>query len=234
MYKKHIIYFAILTAFILFSSDITAQEFPIAAGSDSTFCSGAAFDGSNYLIGILGDAANPGTITAQFISASGSMVGSRISLGKTGEMPMVAFDGSNYLMVWSDNANNVYGQFINTSGNLVGSDFSIAANASIGGKGGGIAFDGSNYMVVWKRNNIHFGQLVSKSGNLVGSPIQISLNPARDNAIVFDGTNYFVAWCDNNNKDIYGQLISKAGTLIGSNFLNEMQNGRCNQGNALM
>lgn len=217
---KNLYCIIIALSFLLIHSTVSAQEFPIAVGSDSTFCTGAAFDGTNYLIGIQGDAVNSTNLTAQLISSEGSLVGSRIPLGQSGGMPLVSFDGTNYLMVWSNlEGSNVYGQFISTSGNLVGSAFSITTGASIDGRGGSIAFDGTNYMVVSKIDKIHYGQLVSKSGSLVGPAIKISLNPARDNDIAFDGNNYLVAWCDDNNKDLYGQLISKSGTLIGSNFL---------------
>ena len=198
-----------------------AQEFPIAAGKNGTFLSGGAFDGTNCLLGILGDALNPGSITAQLVSGSGGLVGSRISLGVTGGWPLVAFDGSNYLMVWSSNANTVEGQFINTSGTLVRTNFVIANNAAISGpKGGSIAFGDTTYMVVYKNNDMMFGQRVSKSGALISTPTQISSNSANDDEIAFDGTNYLVAWCDGvNDKEIYGQFVSMSGALVGTNFL---------------
>ncbi|MGD1046555.1 MAG: T9SS type A sorting domain-containing protein [Bacteroidota bacterium] len=226
---KHIyICLMIVTGFIFISATVTAQEFPIAAGRDSTFCGGAAFDGINYLVTLQGDTVNPNSITAQLVSASGSLVGSRISLGMSGGSPLAAFDGSNYLMAWYDNSNTVYGQFINTFGNLVGSHFVIANNATFGNGGWRLAFGDSAYMVVLTRDTILYGQLVGKSGNLIGAAAQISANSAGDNAIAFDGTNFLVAWCDNSSnnrdalgrpKDIYGQFISKSGVLIGSNFL---------------
>ena len=206
----------------MITSTVAAQEFPIAAGNDNTFCAGAAFDGTNYLVGIQGDLVNSNSMTAQLVSSSGALVGSRISFGVSGGgSPLVAFDKSNYLMVWSDNANNVYGQFINTSGNLIGTAFVIAAGATIGERGGCIAFGDTTYMVVWIKNEILYGQRVGKSGNLIGTATQITSHKAREDAIAFDGTNYLVVWCDrlNGDKDIYGQLISRSGALVGSNFL---------------
>jgi len=198
-------------------------EFPIAVGADSTGALSVAFDGTNYLVGIQGDTLNNDNITAQLVSQSGSLVGSRISVGRTGGVPWVAFDGSNYLMVWGDDAtNDVYGQFIGTAGNLVGTAFPIAWTAYNEKFFGGIAFGDSFYLVPWLRNDTLFGRRIDKSGNLVGGVIKISSNTAHDwgSAIAFDGTNYLVAWTDNvNDREIYGQLISKSGVLVGSNFI---------------
>ncbi|MFA7421549.1 MAG: T9SS type A sorting domain-containing protein [Melioribacteraceae bacterium] len=216
------IYICLMIAAGLFfvSSIVTAQEFSITTGNTTTNLRGAAFDGTNYLIGIQGDAFNSNTITAQLVSASGSSPANRISLNTAGKGPLVSYDGTNYLLVWSDITNAVYGQFLNTSGSLVGSAFTIAQAVPIAGKGGCIAFGDSTYMVVHTQNDIHYGQRVSKSGSLVGTPIRISINPAGENSIAFDGTNYLVVFRDQtNDKDIYGQFVSKTGVLVGSNFM---------------
>jgi len=164
-------------------------EFPIAttAGNESGLT--AAFDGTNYLVGIQGDETHRASITAQMISQTGSLVGSRISIGRTGGLPLVAFDGTNYLMVWEDDAyhpdDDIYGQFIDTSGALVGSPFPISTAA---GKQHfefiGTAFGGTDYLVIWTdgRDSIGdegpwyvYGQIVSKAGSLVGGEIRISV-----------------------------------------------------------
>lgn len=210
----------VLLQLILKSTFITAQEFPIATGNENTIAGSVVFDGTNYMVGIQGDEVNPNSITVQMVSPSGSLIGNRISLGRVGQGPLIAFDGTNYLVVFADLSNILYGQFINKSGNLIGVAFPISGNAIIGdGRGGRIAFGGDAYLVEWRKNNFHYGQLINKSGNLIGAQIQISTKPGRDNALAFDGNNYLMAWCDNNNKDIFGQFISKSGALVGSNFL---------------
>lgn len=67
MMYRNLVYLFFLSLFTLTQSSIKAQEFPIAVGIDSTFTTSAAFDGTNYLIGILGDAVSSGSITAQLI-----------------------------------------------------------------------------------------------------------------------------------------------------------------------
>ena len=214
-------------------------EFPIATTAGNEFGLMAAFDGTNYLVGIQGDEAHYANITAQMISQTGSLVGSRISIGRTGGIPLVAFDGTNYLMVWEDSAtypnHDIYGQFIGTSGALVGSPFPISTAA---GRQHfefiGIAFGGTNYLVIWTDGRYStgdegpwyvYGQIVSKGGSLVGGEIRISAEPGHFPAIAFDGTNYLVVWVeDTDDTDYYGQFISQSGILVGQNFVIESNN----------
>lgn len=214
-------------------------EFPIATTTGNEFGLIAAFDGTNYLVGIQGDRVAFYNITAQMISQTGSLVGSRISIGRTGGLPLVAFDGTNYLMVWEDDANypddDIYGQFIGTSGALVGLPFPISTAA---GKQEfefiGIAFGGTSYLVMWTDYRYStgdqgpryvYGQVVSKSGSLIGGEIRISVEPGHFPAIAFDGTNYLVVWVeDTHDTDYYGQFISPSGILVGQNFVIESNN----------
>ncbi|MDQ7798690.1 MAG: T9SS type A sorting domain-containing protein [Candidatus Edwardsbacteria bacterium] len=215
-------------------------EFPIATGDDNTFGGGGAFDGTNFLFAIVGDSINQYNITAQFLSSDGNLYGPRISIGQTGSGPLVAFDGINYLIAWTDSfpmfaggdtngTGNIYGQFISTSGSLVGTTFTIASSVNIKfGKGrGGLAFNDTTYLLTYLKGGNHidylYGQRINRSGNLIGSPIQISSNYAREHAIAFDGINYLVAWCEcahpDVDNDIFGQFVSPSGTLVGANIL---------------
>ncbi len=220
MYKFIYIFFAALIGFTLAPAMAMAQEFPIAAGRDSTFASGAASDGTNFLIGILGDTLNFNDVTAQLVSTNGSLVGQRISVGLTGGWPQIAFDGTNYLMAWSNSENVVYGQFISITGSLVGTPFVIANNASFSGpQGGALAFGDTTYMVMYQSNSASYGQRVDKSGSLIGAPTRIA-GAMHDNAIAFGGSNFLVAWdAMADQKNVYGQFVSVSGNLVGSSFL---------------
>ena len=78
------------------------SEFPIATTAVREFCVSVAFDGTNYLVGIQGDADAHYNVGGQLVSQSGTLVGPLISTGRTGGVPLVAFDGTNYLVVWDD------------------------------------------------------------------------------------------------------------------------------------
>ncbi|OFZ66006.1 MAG: hypothetical protein A2V79_03185 [Betaproteobacteria bacterium RBG_16_56_24] len=169
---------------------------------------GAAFDGTNFLVGIKGDATAAQSITAQFVSKTGALVGSRITVpGFLGGAPQVAFDGTNYLMAWgADTVNNVsingsndiYGQLIDQSGNKVGTPFNISNQAGREDFSGlnDVIFDGVNYFVVWGSApttdgcNDECGQFVKPDGTLLGSPIKLNTAPCGGGAetLSFDGT----------------------------------------------
>ena len=198
----------------------------------------AAFDGTNFLVGIqhrlvIGtNSSSP--IAAQLISQAGTKVGAPISIARTGGAPSVAFDGTNYLMVWPDDArsdlandnNSVYGQFIDRSGVVSGSPFLISElpTGPLDEKPFGISFDGSNYLVVYGiGTNLHQGAIdqlaarfISPAG-VVGSEIILATGDLRLPALAFNGTDYLVVWQQSNVGggdpwDVTGMSIATNGT----------------------
>ena len=162
-----------------------------------------AYDGSNYLVAV--QSATSNLIAAQFLAATGSPTGALINLGGVGSLPLVSFDGTNYLIVWAqtnDSPSAIYGQFLSRQGAIVGSPLVISPDANAA-EVGGIQFDGINYLVVWEANSANTnvvpniqGQFVSPSGLLRGGGIQISADSesGRLPALSFDGVNYLVGW----------------------------------------
>lgn len=221
------------------STSGVGSTFPIATTTTGEFSVSAAFDGTNYLVGIQNDPSIVSdSISAQLIDQSGNLVGSRIYTGRTGGVPFVAFDGTNYLMVWADDAttsNIIYGQLISKTGKEVDSPFIIGYPSGQGGEPIGVVFDGNNYFVAWDTDDDGdtvdlYGQFVSPSGNLVGSTVAITTaeHQQRDAAVGFDGTSILVVWSDGRRHiqtgtspctgnpqyfptDIYGQFITKSG-----------------------
>ncbi|MCR4318742.1 MAG: fibronectin type III domain-containing protein [Candidatus Brocadiaceae bacterium] len=214
--------------------------FPIATTSGREFGLSAAFDGTNYLVGIQGDQKDHADITAQLVSQTGALVGSRISVPRTGGVPSVAFDGNNYLMVWGDDANypndDIYGQFISTAGTLVGTPFAINQAAGYQDQSGlrSVIFDGLNYFVVWGSApvrdgcNDEYGQFVKPNGQLLGSPIKINQTGCGGGGttLTFDGTRILAVWlsewtsggtrngCSGDDCEavnVIGQFITKSG-----------------------
>ncbi|MCX7171374.1 MAG: fibronectin type III domain-containing protein, partial [Proteobacteria bacterium] len=243
----------ILLVSVILAGAATAQAettFPIANTSRLEQSSGAAFDGSNFLVDVADKPwADPNnnsqTISAQLVSKTGALVGSRISTGATGGGAMIAFDGTNYLLVYEAITHDtVAGQFVNPSGALVGSQFNIltATNRMLGFPSG-VIFDGANYFVVWKSNSTTdnsdtadiFGQFITPGGAKLGSVIAISTAVQKQKfpVIAYDGANILAAWTDGRNQsacytdgagthcyesDIYGQLITKSGVSTAGNL----------------
>jgi hypothetical protein len=212
---------------LLASSWLNAAEstriFPISTNAAFVeFGVSAAFDGSNYLAGMQGDALVHDRVTAQLISSAGSLVGPRISTGQDGGVPRVAFDGTKYLMVWDGAGNNpgLHGQFVDKSGALVGPLLTMTT-ADI--REFSLAHGGGKYLICWSDNNTVYGRLMMPSGEFSGATFTISgaTERARENAAAFDGTNFLVVFNGSgvHRANIYGQFVSQAGALVDGAFL---------------
>ncbi|MBN1581201.1 MAG: cadherin-like domain-containing protein [Anaerolineae bacterium] len=151
----------------------------------------------------------------------------------------VAFDGTRYLVVWSEATdtityyNDIYGQFVDTSGVLSGAPFLIGHNTRPE-YDPAVAFNGTHYLVVWYLNYIDTirGRVVASDGQLLGAELILS-SPSGDvtnigPGIASDGAGFLVAWVDTSNSatnygDIHGQLVALDGSgsagLDGSNFM---------------
>lgn len=197
----------------------------------------AAFDGTNYLV-VWEDARLPHDgydVNAVFgarVSQSGVVLdqaGIHISPDDHWVFsPSVAFDGSDYLVIWEDWGFDVFGARVTQSGVVLDSS-GIDISLDSRGWGPSIAFDGTNYLVVWERQYIWpvyegtiFGARVSKSGEVLDSTaITISIGDEyRANpSVAFDGTNYLVVWEDNRSGseyDIYAARVDTSGNVLDS------------------
>jgi len=70
--------------------------------------------------------------------------------------PSVAFDGTNYLVVWEDNRNgpsDIYGTLIDTSGSVLYSSGIPISAKSNDQRDPAIAFDGNHYVVAWQEKS---------------------------------------------------------------------------------
>lgn len=197
-------------------TSVAPGEFPIAATSGQEWVTGGAFDGINFLIGIMGDDADPLSITAQLVSGNGTLLGNRISVGELGDNVQVAFDGGNYLLAWDSYGHPspeiIVGQLVSKTGALVGTPFTINAGAGYQWFTSfhNLIFDGTNYFVVWERlynpddrsSADVYGQFVTRTGSLLGAPMAISTAPHGQVSpnLALDGTNILVTWLDGRNQ----------------------------------
>ncbi len=133
------------------------------------------------------------------------------------ENPSIAFDGTNYLVVWGATGTRV------TTDGAVLDTYGIAIDDTmLGGLDPVVAFDGTNYLVVDWGMTIR-GIRVSPAGQVLDSTaISISSGPpgtAWHQALAFDDTNYLVVWEDSRNPDtthIYGARVTPSGTVLDS------------------
>jgi hypothetical protein len=215
-------------------SVLDASGIAVSTSSGGQSRPATAFDGTNYLVvwcdlrsGVAYD------VYGSRVSVGGTVLDSLgiaiLAAVQTQSDPAVAFDGTNYLVVWWDSRNgstsDIYGGRVTAEGNVLdpsGLPVSTAANNQVGSA---VSFDGTNYLVVWsdRRNSstsdIH-GARVSIGGSVL-DPSGIDISTAAGDqslpAISFDGTNYLVVWVDSRNSsmwDIYGARVSVGGNVL--------------------
>jgi hypothetical protein len=143
--------------------------------------------------------------------------------------PAIAFDGTNYLVTWSDNRSgdaNIYGTRVSPAGTVVdgaatGFPISTAASAQADPD---LAFNGTNYLVAWldlrSGERDIFGTRVSPAGSVldgVASGIPISTAPQQQDspAVAFNGV-FLVTWRDRRsgkNFDLFGARVGTNGVV---------------------
>ena len=129
--------------------------------------------------------------------------------------PAVAFDGNNYLVVWTDWRDTLFntsvlaarvtpdGTVLDPEGITVDT---MGVYASVG-------FDGTNFMVV----DCGWGYRVSSSGAVLDpTPITISSSGVWHQRLAFDGTNYLSVWEDYRDSvsQIYGARVTPDGSVL--------------------
>ncbi|MFA5034092.1 MAG: T9SS type A sorting domain-containing protein [bacterium] len=136
--------------------------------------------------------------------------------------PVVAFDGTNYLVVWVGAQRGIYGAQLNKNGEILKdiliSDTTFASSPAL-------AFDGTNYLLTWAENTpipckyendfSVYGVRISKQGVILDSIIQISDSNSCTSAVSFDGTNYLVVSDSRpQEQNIYGTRVDKNGIVL--------------------
>ena len=171
-----------------------------------------AFNGTRFFVAWVHNT-EPFAVTGRFVNCDGTLGDTvRIaSIANRGVRTSVAFDGINFLVVWTQDPELLMGQIVSGDGNLVGSPFTIATGVATMGSGS-LCFDGNNYMVVYSIRTTVFevwGRRYDTSGNPLGPAFMIS-NPAYgsyDSYIVAGNDYYLNVWTRMEYpSDIYGNL----------------------------
>jgi len=207
-----------------------------------------ASDGTNYLVVAHNCDASSGTAMVKWVAtllgADGSVKGSvdlstAVALpvsapGVIGLHSLVAFDGTNYLVVYEgDNSvaasANLEAVLVSKSGAVVSGPTLVGAayyDYNMPGDPEALAFDGSRYLLVYVDANAvvrpqQLSGLFLTPATAVpnGAPFQISNTNTYNHdepVIGFDGTNYLVVWIENgsNPQGLSAMRISKTGALL--------------------
>ena len=202
----------------------------ISTAQNNQYGPSVAFDGSSYIV-VWTDCRNGGSIDDIYgarVSRSGIVldpIGIAITTSAYGQQfPSVAFDGTNYLVVWTDYGGgagaNICGSRVSRAGIVL--DGIVISNAPGEQLWPSVAFGGANYLAAWEDQRSGtsdiYGARVSRAGAVLdpsGIAISTASNTQYYPSVISDGTNYLVVWEDlRSGSDIYGARVSQTSTVL--------------------
>lgn len=160
----------------------------------------------------------------------GFEIGGDVIFGPANEYQVessVAFDGTNFLVVWADyrsrTSYDVLGTRVSEDGTVLDVGGIVISAATDYQDRPSVAFDGNNFFVVWtdrRSGSIDiYGSRVRPDGTVLdpdGLPICTQTGSQDEASIAFCDSNYLVVWTDtrNANEDVYGSRIAPDGTVL--------------------
>jgi hypothetical protein len=172
------------------------------------------------------------TVSTSFVSSAASEVSAALITAPQAE-PVIAYDGTNFLVVWEDERagpldTDIYATRVDGSGNVLDT-----SGIPVSYSGGlqvepAVAVSGSTFLVVWRdfRNgNLTdiYGARLTATGAVLdqfGFPISTAADEQSDPAVASNGSGFVVAWRDfrnGANTDIYGSRVTTAGAVTDAN-----------------
>lgn len=201
-------------------------------------CPAVSFDGTNYLVVWTQRGESDTKIYGARIAPNGQNLGVfPITVAVPGQQfkPKLAFDGSNYLVIWSQlsstaTGEDIAGTRVSSTGTVLDPGGFSIATTTFHERNFDLAFDGTNYLVVWESieplgvfaNYRIRGTRISKTGMLLdgpasngGIPINTTIYEKRTPTVTFDGSQFLVAWTIGPND--FSPTGSIVGTKVGMN-----------------
>lgn len=146
--------------------------------------------------------------------------------------PSLAFNGTDYLVVWADDRNgidpDIYGARVNQSGILLDT-LNIPISVTNGMKWMPcVTTDGNNFLVAWDDDRDFpsgdvYGSRVSATGSVL-DPVGLNITTCAvfhvEPGVAYCGENFLAAWADFRNglylSDIYGARVDATGMILDS------------------
>ncbi|MCI0673754.1 MAG: Ig-like domain-containing protein, partial [Myxococcaceae bacterium] len=211
-------------------------DFVISAGTGQQLDPSIAFDGANFLVVWADARSGSNDIYGARVSPGGSVLeraGIAISTATDAQLsPGVAFDGTNFLVVWEDQRAvpagteiaDIFGARVTPAGVVLETGGTPIAQGLSNQVNPKVAFDGTHSLVVWEDNRSDvsdiYGARVTPGMSVLepnGIPISTAVGFQLDLALAFDGDNYLVVWRDDRDRsfvDVYGARVSPSGSVL--------------------
>ncbi|MBM3331955.1 hypothetical protein FJY68_08925 [candidate division WOR-3 bacterium] len=213
---------------------LDAAGLVISAAANLQTLPAVSSDGTDYLVAWTDLRADSGDIYVCRVTSDGSVLdpeGIPVSTasGYQGE-PAIAFDGTNYLVVWSDLRSvgaDIYGARVTQDGSVLDPSGIALLTDSADQTAPAVCYDGSNVQLVWAdtRNSPYgdiYGARVDSEGTLLdsaGFPISLAQDWQGSPAIALGIDEALVVWEDRRGgptTDIYGSRITHDGEVLDS------------------
>lgn len=194
-----------------------------------------ATDGSSYLV-VWQDARSdsPFDIWAARVTGSGTVLdpaGFQIASASIQPYPEVAWDGSNYLVVWQDDraqtGADIYASRISPAGVVIDPTGIAVCTEPMDQVLPSLDFDGSRYLVAWEDRRTGaadiYASFVETTGAVVsptGFTVSIASSDQGAPAVEWTGTQFLVIWQDRRagtSLDIYAARVTSAGAVLDGN-----------------
>ena len=208
---------------------LDGNGFVVANTSDGENDPGIAFDGTNYLVVWTdwpGAESRESSIFARRVSPAGAVLDTTsLALAVApGEQsaPGVAFDGTNYLVAWTDYRNGTTSEIftarVGKDGTLLDPSGQVLASLPKASFGASLVFGAGQYLLTWADRTVHGTRLgldaASKDG--AGFPLTSTPNTQVDPAVAYGSDSYLVVWGDSraSGPSIFGARIGPQGATL--------------------
>jgi hypothetical protein len=217
---------------LMVSGCIPVGPAALVAGAWAQDTPQVASDGTNALV-VWRDYRNGhgnGDIFGAIVAADQSIVLTNIPISTqagTESSPNVAFDGTNYIVVWGDRrggAADLYGARVSPAGEVLDADGVLLAGGAFDQRRPALAFDGTNFLVVYEETSslatvgISAKRIAPDLTVVDASPVSLATEgeDAGYPDVVFDGVNFVAAWTETylDNADVMVRRVSPAGVAL--------------------
>ncbi len=203
--------------------------FLVSTFPNPTITPAVASNGNGYVVVWEDDRLSP-AIYANRVTAGGRPrdgAGIPIDVGTTDQDPAVAWDGANYLIVWTHigpaGHADIEGARLSPAGVVLDSPAIAISAATADQTSPSVASNGTNFLVAWEdsRNGGAdlYGARVSSDGVVLdpgGIAISTAAKAQEQPSVASDGSIYLTVWGDHRNgsSDIYGARVDTNGTVL--------------------